>query len=228
VFDAAWTDFTVASAIPANSSPGVADAEGAPETEPVRIAAPAKTTPRRRRCFSPDCIALVSTQYLDIYTWEALLAREKTEAIVSGGMSMPAEGTLRMIATFAAAFGIGVAGYIAIEAAGGDAPACIAGSSGCETVANSTYSHLFGVNIAVFGIVGYVLLLAASLLRGDGARMTGFGIALVGFGYSVYLTYLELFKIEAICQWCVCSAVLMTILFGLSAMRMVGYVGKPA
>lgn len=138
-----------------------------------------------------------------------------------------AEGTLRKVSTFVAAFGVGVASYIAIEAAGGDAPTCIAGSSGCQTVANSTYSHLFGVNIAVFGIVGYVLLLAASLLRGDGARMAAFGISLVGFGYSVYLTHLELFKIEAICQWCVASAVLMTILFGLSALRMVGYVGRP-
>lgn len=143
-------------------------------------------------------------------------------------MSAPNEGTLQKVATFIAAFGIGVASYIAIEAAGGSAPTCIAGSSGCETVANSGYSHLFGINIAVFGIVGYVLLLIASLGRGDGARMAGFGVSLVGFGYSVYLTYLELFKIEAICQWCVASAVLMTILFGLSAARMVGYVGKPA
>jgi uncharacterized membrane protein len=143
-------------------------------------------------------------------------------------MSTPAEGTLRMAATFVAAFGVGVASYIAIEAAGGDAPACIAGSSGCETVANSTYSHLLGVNIAVFGIVGYALLLGTALLRGDGARMAGFGLSLAGFGYSVYLTYLELFKIEAICQWCVGSAVLMTILFGLNAIRMVGYVGRTA
>jgi uncharacterized membrane protein len=143
-------------------------------------------------------------------------------------MSAPAEGTLRMIATFVAAFGIGIATYIAIEAAGGDAPACLAGSSGCQTVANSTYSHLFGVNIAVFGIVGYALLLVAALLRGDGARMAGFGLALAGFGYSVFLTYLELFKIEAICQWCVMSAILMTVLFGLNVIRMVGYVGRPA
>ena len=141
---------------------------------------------------------------------------------------LPAEGTLRMIATFVAAFGIGVATYIAIADSGGGSPVCLAGGSGCETVANSTYSHLLGVNIAAFGIVGYVLLLAASLLRGDAARMAGFGLSLVGFGYSVYLTYLELFKIEAICQWCVASAVLMTILFGLNTMRMVGYVGRPA
>lgn len=147
---------------------------------------------------------------------------------MSASLSPPAEGTLRMIATFVAAFGIGVASYIAIEAAGGEAPVCIAGGSGCHTVAESSWSHLFGVNIAVFGIVGYALLLATALLRGDGARMAGFGISLVGFGYSVFLTWLELFKIEAICQWCVASAVLMTILFGLNAIRMLAYVGRPA
>jgi uncharacterized membrane protein len=143
-------------------------------------------------------------------------------------MKPPTEGTLRVLATFLAAFGVGVATYIAIADAGGGAPACIAGSSGCQAVADSTYSHLLGVNIAVFGIVGYVLLLAAALLRGDAARMAGFGLSLAGFGYSLYLTYLELFKIEAICQWCVASAVLMTILFGVNALRMVGYVGRPA
>jgi uncharacterized membrane protein len=143
-------------------------------------------------------------------------------------VKLPAEGTLRMIATFVAAFGVGVATYIVIADSGGGSPVCLAGSSGCETVADSTYSHLLGVNIAAFGIVGYVLLLAAALLRGDAARMGGFGLALVGFGYSVYLTWLELFKIEAICQWCVASAALLTILFALNAVRMVGYVGRPA
>lgn len=143
-------------------------------------------------------------------------------------MRLPAEGTLRRVATFVAAFGIGIATYIAIADSGGGSPVCLAGGSGCETVANSTYSHLLGINVAVFGIVGYVLLLVTSLLRGDGARMAGFGLSLVGFGYSVYLTYLELFKIEAVCQWCVASATLMTVLFGLNAIRMLGYVGRPA
>jgi len=143
-------------------------------------------------------------------------------------MRLPSEWTLRRVIAFVAALGIGVATYITIADSGGGAPVCVAGGGGCETVAESTYSHVFGVNIAVFGVGGYVLLLAAALLRGDLARMAGFGVSLVGFGYSVYLTYLEVFKIEAICQWCVASAVLMTILFGLNAVRMVGYVGRPA
>jgi uncharacterized membrane protein len=142
-------------------------------------------------------------------------------------MKLPEEGTLRRIATFAAAFGIGVATYIAIAEAGGDAPACIAGGGGCQKVADSTHSELLGVNVSVIGIVGYLLLLGAALAKGDGARMAGFGLALFGFGFSVYLTYLELFKIEAICQWCVVSAALMTVLFAVNTTRMLGYVGRP-
>lgn len=143
-------------------------------------------------------------------------------------LKTPEEGTLRKAATFLATLGIGVATYIAIVEAGGGAPACLAGGGGCETVASSSYSHVLGINIAIFGVVGYVALLGAALLRGDGARMAGFVLALGGFGYSVFLTYLELFKIDAICQWCVASAVLMTLLFGLNAVRMVSYVGRPA
>lgn len=140
-------------------------------------------------------------------------------------MKAPAEGTLRGIATFLATFGVGVAAYIAIADSGGGSPVCIAGGHGCQTVAESSYSHLLGVNIAVFGILGYLALLACALLRGDGVRMAGFALSLVGFGYSLYLTYLELFTIEAICQWCVASAVLMTLLFAANAMRMLAYVG---
>lgn len=143
-------------------------------------------------------------------------------------MKAPAEGTLRAIATFVAAFGAGVATYIAIADSGGGSPVCLGGGGGCETVATSSYSHLLGVDVAVFGILAYLLLLAAALLRGDAARMAGFGISLAGFGFSVYLTYIELFKIEAICEWCLASAALMTVLFALSAVRMVAYAGRPA
>jgi uncharacterized membrane protein len=143
-------------------------------------------------------------------------------------MSAPTEPTLRGVATFLAAFGVGVAAYIAIADAAGDAPVCLAGGGGCSAVAASSYSHLLGVNVAVFGIVGYALLLGAALLGGDGARLVGFGLALAGLGFSVYLTYIELFKIEAICQWCVASAVLMGVLFAVNAIRMVRYVGTPA
>lgn len=143
-------------------------------------------------------------------------------------MSFPAEWTLRRLVAFFAALGVGVATYIAIADSGGGAPACIAGGTGCRTVAESSYSDLLGVNVAVFGIVAYVLLLASAFFADDAARLGSFVVALGGFGFSVYLTYIEIFKIEAICQWCVASAVLMTILFLLTATRMIGYAGAEA
>ena len=140
-------------------------------------------------------------------------------------MNFPTERTLRLAIAFFATLGIGVATYITVVEGGGGAPACFAGGTGCETVAASSYSHVAGINIAIFGIVGYVALLATAFFANDLARFGGFAIALGGFGYSVYLTYLELFTIEAICQWCVASAILMTILFVLNATRLIGYAG---
>ncbi len=142
-------------------------------------------------------------------------------------MTRPAEGTLQKAGVFMATLGVSVAAYIAIAEADGGAPACLAGGGGCETVARSSHSELAGISVAAIGIVGYALLLGAALLRGDFARMAGFGLSLVGFGFSVYLTVLELFVIDAICQWCVVSALLMTALFVVDATRMLRYVGTP-
>ena len=140
-------------------------------------------------------------------------------------MSYPSEGTLQRAIAFLAALGVGVATYIAIADSGGGSPVCLAGGHGCATVAKSSYSHVGGVNIAIFGIVGFVVLLASAFFANDVARFGGFVVALGGFGYSVFLTYIEIFKIEAICQWCVASAILMTILFLLNATRLIGYGG---
>jgi uncharacterized membrane protein len=141
-------------------------------------------------------------------------------------MRYPTEATLRRAVAFVATLGVGVATYITIADSGGGSPTCLAGGGGCETVANSSYSHIAGINVAVFGIVGYLAILATAFFASDLARFAGFALALGGFGFSVYLTYLEVFTIEAICQWCVASAVLMTVLFGLNAGRLVGYAGS--
>ena len=139
---------------------------------------------------------------------------------------MPSETTLRRVAAGLAIAGIAVATYIAIADASRGSPVCLAGGHGCETVANSSYSHLAGINVAVIGIAGYVLLLASALVPGDAGRFSGLLVAAIGFGFSVYLTYLELFVIDAICQWCVASAVLMTAQLGVSATRAFGYAGS--
>lgn len=138
---------------------------------------------------------------------------------------MTSEQNLRLAAAALAIAGIGVATYIAIAEGGGGSPKCLVGGGGCETVAESRYSELAGVSVAVIGIVGYAILLIAAIVPGDVGRFGGFLTALIGVGFSLYLTYLELFVIEAICQWCVASAVLMTLSLVVAAARAFAYTG---
>ena len=137
---------------------------------------------------------------------------------------MPSERALRVLAAIIAIAGIGVATYIAAVEGGGGTPKCVVGG-GCETVAKSRYAHLAGINVAVIGIAGYVVLLIAALTPGDLGRFGGFIAALIGVGFSLYLTYLELFVIDAICEWCVTSACLMALSLAVAAARAFAYTG---
>ncbi len=88
---------------------------------------------------------------------------------------------------------------------------------------SSRYAKLAGVPVATLGLVGYLGILGSFLIKGELGRMAAFAIALIGFMFSLYLTYRELFTIHAICEWCVSSAVLMTLLFILTAIRALRY-----
>ena len=116
--------------------------------------------------------------------------------------------------------GIGVAGYLTYTHYAGLKVVCLS-SGGCETVQTSVYSKLDGVPVALLGLLGYIGILISLAIRGDLGRAAGFGLALVGFLFSMYLTYRELFTIKAICQWCVSSAVIMTVLVILTGIRAV-------
>ena len=96
-------------------------------------------------------------------------------------------------------------------------PYCVGGGGGCERVQSSPYAKLAGVPVAVVGIGGYLAVLA-SLALAD-RSVTAF-LALVGAGFSAYLTYLELAVIDAVCQWCVASAVVMTAVAAASVARL--------
>ncbi len=135
------------------------------------------------------------------------------------------EPTIQRVGAALALVGIAIATYITIADAGGGAPACVAGGHGCQTVADSSYADLGGIAVSVIGIGGYVALLAAMLWPGDPGRFAAAALALVGFGFSIYLTYLELGVIDAVCQWCVASAVVMTALFALSVTRLIRFTG---
>jgi uncharacterized membrane protein len=98
-------------------------------------------------------------------------------------------------------------------------PACTAGES-CTKVQTSIYSELAGAPVALIGLIGYIAILATLLApESERARFATLALTLGGFGFSAYLTYRELFSIHAICEWCVTSAIVMTILMLLSAWR---------
>jgi uncharacterized membrane protein len=118
--------------------------------------------------------------------------------------------------------GIADAGYLTYVHYAGIKVACLA-SGGCETVQASRYAKLDGIPVSVLGLIGYI----AIPLRGELGRAVGFGVALIGFGFSMYLTYRELFTIQAICQWCVASAVLMTALMIITGIRFLREAAEP-
>lgn len=98
------------------------------------------------------------------------------------------------------------------------------GTGGCDTVQHSPYAWLFGIPIPVMGAAAYFVLLLLTVgairwtQRREGLLLTLFGTALAGLLFSAYLTFLELFVIDAICLWCVASAIVQTGLFVLVTM----------
>jgi uncharacterized membrane protein len=118
---------------------------------------------------------------------------------------------------------VGIAGYLTYVHYAGIDPICTGGGGGCHAVQNSSYAELAGVPVAVLGLAGYLAILVSLRVPGErGATATAL-LALVGFGFSAYLTYLELFEIDAICQWCVASAVVMTLLAVLGVTRLLRF-----
>jgi uncharacterized membrane protein len=65
----------------------------------------------------------------------------------------------------------------------------------------------------------YVLILLSLRLREERGLLSGYVLTLIGFGFSVYLTYREVFTIHAICSWCLTSAIVFTLLAILGTAR---------
>jgi len=114
--------------------------------------------------------------------------------------------------------GIFVSGYLVTKRFTGGSLACTRWAQ-CDVVNNSVYSQIFGVPVSVIGLAGYLLLLAlalAALLAQGRIRfrllLLGLLLSLGGVGFSIYLTYLEIYVIEALCAWCVASAVVIALL----------------
>ncbi len=127
---------------------------------------------------------------------------------------------LRTVLIVMAVLGTGLAAYLTYIHYAGIKPLCGRNGGSCEIVQTSKYSHLVGVPVALLGLIGYVLILA-SLLAPEEERFRFATAALIlgGWGFSLYLTYREVFTLEKICEYCVSSAILLTLMLPLSLWR---------
>jgi len=97
------------------------------------------------------------------------------------------------------------------------------GSGSCETVKLSKWGDFLGVPVAAWGTGYYAIVLGLAFAGVQGrfegsARLTNWLVYVTGAGllFSIWLTYLELFVIHALCRWCLGSAAMTLTLFGLA------------
>lgn len=123
--------------------------------------------------------------------------------------------------------GFFIALYLWLHALGyGGAIKCGA-SGGCEVVQTSRWAVFLGLPVALYGVVGYiaVLVVAVAALRPAALQQRGWNtlltaLSFIGVLFTGYLTYLELFVIQAICRWCVGSAIIITLIWIVSLLAL--------
>jgi uncharacterized membrane protein len=122
-----------------------------------------------------------------------------------------------------AVIGLADATYLTIIHYAGIKSLCTTSRDSCQAVQTSEYSHVAGVPVALLGLIGYILIVASLVMRErEWTRLATLALTLTGFGMSVFLTYQETFTIPGhpiYCEWCVGSAIILTILFPLSVVR---------
>lgn len=113
-----------------------------------------------------------------------------------------------LVSTYLYLFKLGLLGTIAC------------GTGGCETVQLSAYSRFLGLEVPLIGLLGYLAILVVALIglqpKWESARWPALFLLVLtagGVAFTVYLTWIELFVLHAICRWCVGSAVIIVLLF---------------
>ncbi len=111
------------------------------------------------------------------------------------------------------------ASYLTLEHFKGGSVACII-AEGCDEVNNSQWAEFFGIPTALFGVLFYLFIFIISVVYIDTRKKallkTLVLFSTCGLIFSAFFVYLQLFEIEAICSYCMVSAVTSTLLFILS------------
>ena len=117
---------------------------------------------------------------------------------------------LRLVMAVLTLATVGIATYLLQAHYSGASVACATG--GCEIVQRSDYAELVGIPVALLGLGAYLFLLGTAFFTTELARTAAAGVAVAGAAFSAYLVYVQIAVIDAICQWCVASDVIMVLL----------------
>jgi uncharacterized membrane protein len=129
------------------------------------------------------------------------------------------ERRLRLAAAVVATAGAAVAAYLLAVRSGGAELVCRTG--GCETVQSSSYSELLGIPVAALGLAAFVTIGVLSLVESPLAWAAAMSLALAGVAFGAYLLVVQVAVIGALCDWCLVSDGLLTVLTALVLLRAV-------
>ncbi|HEX2229996.1 MAG TPA: vitamin K epoxide reductase family protein [Candidatus Binatia bacterium] len=131
-----------------------------------------------------------------------------------------------------AVIGMGLTGYLTYSAwAVKQVAGCVEGSA-CDVVLSSQWSSLFGLPTSFWGFLTYALLAAIAWNKRTAAQWkAAWFVALFGVLYSVYLTAVSFYVLEAACPYCLTSLGLMAAIFAIAFFqrpaRMAGFSWGP-
>ena len=114
--------------------------------------------------------------------------------------------------------GIAVCGLILSETHAGSL-SCP--TSGCSIVQRSGYAHVFGLPLALVGLLGYLAMGSALALLRRWGRIAATGLAVGGALFALYLIGVQLFVIGAVCFWCVVNDTLTVSIAALLCLQLV-------
>jgi uncharacterized membrane protein len=134
---------------------------------------------------------------------------------------------LRIVSLLLVAAGLFVSGYLSYTKLTQTALVCVEGGTfNCDIVSNSIYSRIFGIEVAYLGFLTYLALGALLLLERrvtflrDYGTALMFGLTLFAFLFSMWLVYVQVALLQALCPWCLAHELIMTFLFIIASARL--------
>jgi uncharacterized membrane protein len=133
---------------------------------------------------------------------------------------------LYRISVALAVLGLLVSIYMTIYKVTSNNSMCL-GSGDCSTVNSSKYSEVNGIPVAVFGVLGYAAILVVHFFENrnrffkQNGTLIIFGMALTGFLFTLWLIYVEVAILNALCPFCVTSQTAMTLIFMIAVIRLI-------